>query len=42
MPKIVINETINLFLKTAISILVISNYNSFRVLFGKIVSVHFI
>ena len=31
-PKIIINNTINLFL-AAISILVISNHNSFRVLF---------
>jgi len=29
-PKIIINDTINLFLKTAISIFVISNQNSFR------------
>jgi len=32
-PTAVINETINVFLKSAISILVISNHNSFRVLF---------
>jgi len=37
MPKIIINRpnTVNLFLKTAIIILVISNDNSFRVLFDK-------
>ena len=34
-PKIIINDTISLFLLTAISILVISNHNSFRVLFDK-------
>jgi len=34
-PKIIINDTISLFLETAISILVISNHNSFRVLFDK-------
>jgi len=38
-PKIIIDDTINLFLKTAIRILVISNHNSFRVLFDKIASV---
>jgi len=31
-PKIIINDTIRLFFKTAISILVISNHNGFRVL----------
>jgi len=36
-PKIVINDTVNFFSKTAISGLVISNHNSFRVLFDKIV-----
>jgi len=41
-PKIIINNTISLFLKTAISILLISNHNSFRVLSGKIASVYFI
>jgi len=41
-PKIIINDTISLFLKTAISILLISNHNSFRVLSGKIASVYFI
>ena len=41
-PKIIINNTINSFLKTAISILVISNHNSFRVLLDKIASVYFI
>jgi len=39
-PKIIISNT-HLFFKTAISILVISNHNSFRVLFDKIVSVYF-
>ena len=38
--SITINNTINLFL-TAISILLISNHNSFRVLFDKIASVYF-
>ena len=42
LPKIVINGTINLFLKTAVSILPISNHNSFRVLFDKTASVYFI
>jgi len=41
-PKIIINDTINFFFRTAISILVISNYNSFRELFDKIASVYFI
>jgi len=43
-PKITISNTIglNLFFKTAISILLISNHNSFRVLFDKIPSVYFI
>jgi len=40
-PKIIINDAINLFFKP-ISSLLISNHNSFRVLFGKIVSVYFI
>ena len=40
-PKILINDKINLFRKTAISILIISNHNSFRVLFDKIGSVYF-
>jgi len=39
-PKITINNTINVFL-TGMRILVISNHNSFRVLFDKIVSVSF-
>jgi len=39
-PKIIINNTINLFSETAISILVISNHNCFRVLFGKIASAY--
>jgi len=38
MPKIVINNTINLLSKTALSILVISNHNSFRELFDKTAS----
>jgi len=42
MPKIVMNDTINLFFKTEISILVISNHKSFQVLFDKIASVYFI
>jgi len=40
-PKIILNSTINLLFKTAISILAISNRNSFRVLFDKIASVYF-
>jgi len=41
-PKIIFkNNTINLCFKTAISILLISDRNSFRVLFYKIVSVYF-
>ena len=39
--KITINDTINFF-KAAISILVISNHNSFRVLFDKMAFVYFI
>jgi len=34
-PKIIINNTINLFLSTAINILLISNHDSFWVLFEK-------
>jgi len=41
-PKIIINNAINLLFKTAISISVISNHGSFRVLFDKIASVYFI
>ena len=41
-PNIILNNTINLFFSTAISILLISNRKSLRVLFDKIVSVHFI
>ena len=41
-PKIVINNTIYLRFKTAVSILLISNRNSFRVLFDKIASIYFI
>ena len=40
-PKIIINNTINLFFETAIRILLISSHNSFRVLFDKIASVYF-
>jgi len=39
-PTIIINNTINLSLKTAIGISVISNRNSFRVLFDRIVFVY--
>jgi len=35
------SNTINLLFKTAISILIISNYNSFQVLFDNIASVYF-
>jgi len=38
-PKIIIDNTVNLLLKTAITILLISNRNCFRVLFDKIASV---
>ena len=41
-PKIIMDNAINLSYKTAVSILVISNHNSFRVPFDKIVSVYFI
>jgi len=40
-PKIEINNTINLFLKTAVSILVISDHNSFPVLFDEMASFYF-
>jgi len=40
--KIVINDTMNLFYRTAISILLISNHNSQWVLFDKIASEYFI
>jgi len=40
-PKIIINNTISLFL-AAISLLLISNHNWFRVLFDRIPSVYFI
>ena len=40
-PKIIINNTINLFSKTTISILAISNHDNFRVLFDEIASVYF-
>jgi len=44
-PKIIffkINNIIHLFLKTAVGILVISNNDSFRVLFDEIASVYFV
>jgi len=43
-PKIIItiNDTINFTFETAISILAISNHNSFRVLFDIIAFVYFI
>ena len=40
--EIITNDAISLLFKSAISILVISNHNSFRVLFDKIASVYFI
>ena len=40
--KIMINDAINLFFETAISILAVSNHNSFRVLFDKNAVVYFI
>jgi len=39
--KIIINDAVNLFFKTAVGILLISNHNSLRVLFDKIASVYF-
>jgi len=41
-PTVIVNGTVNLFFKTAIGILLISNHNSFRVMFDKIASAHFI
>jgi len=41
-PKIIVNNKVNLFFKTANNILVISNHNSFRVLFDNIASVYFL
>jgi len=38
-PKIIINNTINKFILTAISIMVISNHDRFKVLYDKISSV---
>jgi len=35
-PKVIVNNTINLLFQTAISVLVISNHNSFRVLLTKL------
>jgi len=40
-PKIIINNAINFFFKTVISILVISNHHSFQELFNKIAYVVF-
>jgi len=40
-PKIIQNNTIRQFFKTAITILLIFNHNSFRVLVDKIASVYF-
>ena len=40
MPIVIINNIVNLFFKTSISVLVISKHNSFRVLFDKIASVY--
>jgi len=42
LPENIINNTTDLFFKTSISVSVISNHNSFRVLFGKIAFVYFI
>ena len=39
MPKIIINDTIIFILNWAINILIISNHDSFRVLFHKVASV---
>jgi len=41
-PKIIINDTYTVLFKTTIRILIISNHNSFQVLFDKIASVYFI
>jgi len=41
-PKMPINDTINLLFKSAVSILLVSNHNSFRVPFDKIASAYFI
>ena len=41
-PKIIIYDTNLFFFKTAVSILLTSKHNSFRVLFDKIASVYFI
>jgi len=41
-PKIIINDTDTVLFKTTIRILIISNHNSFQVLFDKIASVYFI
>ena len=40
MRKIIINDAVNLFFKTAVGILLISNHSSLRVLFDKIASVY--
>jgi len=41
-PKMPINDTINLLFKSAVSISLVSNHNSFRVPFDKIASAYFI
>ena len=42
-PKIIVNNTINYFLiAIGVLVIVISNHNSFRVLFDEIASVYFI
>jgi len=41
-PKVTINDAMKFFSQTAISMLVISIHNTFRVLFDKIASVYFI
>jgi len=41
-PNIIINNTLNLFFETAMSILLISNHNIFRVLIDKNTSAYFI
>jgi len=41
-PKMIINDTVKFFSKTATNFSVISNHNSFRVLFDKSASVYFI
>jgi len=41
-PKIAINDTVNVFLKTTIGTLAISNHDCFPVLFDKIACVYYI